>query len=165
MLCLGIPVIQLGEAQVMQVDVAGSEKAPLISGVDTTELSALQRQESEFLPIFQYLEEGVLPKNEKHARRLILERPHFSIIEGVLHYENPDLPGLTRIAFPSGLQQKLLQEAHAGRFAGHFADRKIYTSLRKRYWWDNMRADVRHFCHSRLTCATRKGPGRKVRPL
>ena len=27
-----------------------------------------------------------------------------------------------------------------------------------------MRADVRHYCHSCLTCASRKGPGRKSRP-
>jgi hypothetical protein len=87
-----------GEAQVMQVDVEASEDSPLVSDMGTAELSALQRKESEFIPILQYVEKGELPKDERQARRLVLERPRFSVIEGVLHYENPDLPGVTRIA-------------------------------------------------------------------
>ena len=54
---------------------------------------------------------------------------------------------MTRIAVPSDLRH--LQEAHAGHIAGYFVDRKIYTSLRKMYWWDNM-AGIRHFCCSCL---------------
>ena len=50
----------LGQAQVMQVDVAGNEKAPLISGVDTTELSAAGIKVLTHL--FQYIEKGVLPE-------------------------------------------------------------------------------------------------------
>ena len=126
----------------MQVDIAVSENPQSVNDVDTAELSVLQWQESDFLPIFEYLEKGVLPEDERQVRQLALERPRFSVIEGVLHYENPDLPGVTRIAVPSGLRQKLLQEAHAGCFAGHFAERKIYTSLRKQYWRDKMRADI-----------------------
>ena len=39
-----------------------------------------------------------------------------------------------------------MTEAHDGRFAGHFTERRIYEQLRKYYWWDNMRADVLHYC-------------------
>ena len=50
-----------------------------------------------------------------------------------------------------GLQLKsvgemLIKEAHDGRFGGHFAERRNYKQLRKFYWWDKMRANVRHYC-------------------
>ena len=54
----------------------------------------------------------------------------------------------------------LLQEAHAGCFAGHFAFKKVYDHLRRCYWWKGMRADVHHFCRSCFVCASRKGPFR-----
>ena len=58
----------------------------------------------------------------------------------------------------------MLEEHHGGRFAGHFAERKMYNTLRRRYWWKGMLADARHYCRSCLTCATRKGTGRSSRP-
>ncbi len=39
----------------------------------------------------------------------------------------------------------LLKESHGGKFAGHFAERKIYTTLRTKYWW---KGDVRQ----KLSC-------------
>ncbi len=58
----------------------------------------------------------------------------------------------------------VLQEAHAGCFAGHFAFKKVDDCLRRYYWWKGMRADVHHFCRSCLVCVSRKGPGRSFWP-
>ena len=58
----------------------------------------------------------------------------------------------------------LMEEQHAGKFAGHFAERKMFASLRTRYWWRGMRADIRRFCHRCLVCASREGTGRRTRP-
>lgn len=65
---------------------------------------------------------------------------------------------------PKEEQAKLLQEHHGGKFAGHFAERKVYSTLHRKYWWKGMWADVRHHYHSCLTCATRKGTGRASQP-
>ena len=54
---------------------------------------------------------------------------------------------------------RVLKEAHDSKFAGHFADRKIYKTLRKKFWWSGMQADMRKYCHACLECATWKGPG------
>lgn len=105
-----------------------------VSEVDAEKLGELQRLEPELILIFQYLEQGILPENEKQAKRLVLERPRFSVMEGVLYYENPDLPGVSRIAVRSDMRRTLLHEAHGSHYAGHFAERKLYTSLRKKYW-------------------------------
>ena len=65
---------------------------------------------------------------------------------------------------PKVLRETLLKESHSGKFAGHFAERKLYATLRTKYWWDKMRSDVRKHCRSCLTCASCKGPGRAPRP-
>ena len=57
-----------------------------------------------------------------------------------------------------------MKEAHGGRFAGHFAEHKMYATLKKKYWWNQMHADIRQHCRSCLTCTSRKGPGRSARP-
>ena len=49
------------------------ENSLSVSEVDIAELSKLQRQEPEFVPIFQYLEEKVLPEDERQVRYLVLE--------------------------------------------------------------------------------------------
>ena len=127
-------------------------------------MEVLQRQDEELSPIFRYLEEGILPRDYCHARRLALEKSCFEVVDGILYYENANVPGVWRIAVPKALRDTLLKESHSGKFAGHFAERKLYATLRTRYWWDKMRSDVRKHCRSCLTCATRKGPGRAPRP-
>ena len=82
------------------------------------------------------------------------------MIEGVLYYENPDMPGCWKIAVPKCIRLTLIKEAHGGRFAGHFAERKMYATLKKKYWWNRMHADIRQHCRGCLTFTSRKGPGR-----
>ena len=124
----------------------------------------LQRCDEELLPILEYLESDVLPADAKQAQRLALEKSNFEVIEDVLYYENPAVPGNWRIAVPKCLRSTLLKESHGGRFAGHFAEKKVYSTLRTKYWWKGMRADVRRYCRGCLVCASRKGPGRAQRP-
>ena len=86
--------------------------------------------------------------------------------------EDPDLveyfeyafPGRWCIVVPKSVRPTLLEEAHAGHFAEHLSERKIYDRLRRSYYWHGMRSDVRRYCRSCLTCASRKGNGRRVHP-
>ena len=133
-----------------------SVESPPSSLTPESDIGKLQRCDKEFLPIFQFFENGVLPADEK-ARKL-MERSNFEIINQVLYYHNPAIPDVWRIAVPHNLRPILLKENHGGRFAGHFAERKLYATLQARYWWPGMRGDVCKFCRSCL--ASRKGPGR-----
>ena len=85
-------------------------------------------------------------------------------VEDVLYFENPDVPGRWRITVPKCLRETLLREAHSSRFAGHFAERRIYELLRRYYWWRDMRSDVRKYCRSCMVCASRAGPQRAFKP-
>ena len=155
-------------SQVLQVD-----SEPSIANETTdaklqfkdSEIGQLQRKDEEFAPIFRYLEDGFLPNDEHKAKKLVLEKSRFDVIDGVLYYENPDTPGCWKIAVPQCLRLILMKEAHGGRFAGHFAERKMHSTLKKKYWWNQMHADIRQHCRTCLTCVSRKGPGQSVRPF
>ena len=97
---------------VLQVTTAADD------GPVENELSLKQRQDPEFLAMFQYIEDGVLPDNDKQAKQIMLE---FAIVEGVLYYEKTDVPGALRIAVPKCMRQTVLEEAHSKNFSGHFA--------------------------------------------
>ena len=127
------------------------------------EILQTQRSDPILKEIIEYLEEGNLPDDEKRARRLVIERSRFEILDGILHYCDWK-PSQPRIAVPAEIREAILAELHGGRFAGHFAERSLFNTLVKRYWWDGIRRDVRRHCRSCLTCATRKGPGRATRP-
>ena len=71
---------------------------------------------------------------------------------------------MLRCVVPLCLREQLLKEVHNGKFAGHFAERKIYKTLRKKYWWNGMHTDVQKYCRACLECATRKSPGHGTRP-
>ena len=154
-------------SQVLQVN----SESPTMNNIpdvppqsNDNEIGQLQRKDEELAPIFKYLEDNALPSDMCQATKLALESSRFDIIDGVLYYENPDTPGSWRIAVPRQIRLTLLKEAHSGKFAGHFAERKIYSTLKKKYWWSRMRSDIREHCRSCLTCASRKGPGRSERP-
>ena len=62
------------------------------------------------------------------------------------------------------MRQNLLKELHGGKFSGHFAWKKLYKTMRKKYWWRGMCGAVEKYCKSCLECVTRKGSGRSVKP-
>ena len=103
------------------------------------------------------------PKEEE-VKKLVMESKTYEILEGVLHHEHPTDPKKWCMVVPTEERPKLLKESHSGNVSGHFAGRKMYSTLRQIYWWKGMRSDVRHYCRSCLTCATRKGTGRPSRP-
>ena len=86
------------------------------------------------------------------------------VIDGVLQHDSAADQLQWCIAVPKELQQDLIAEAHASLFSGHLSERKVYDRLRRRFWWQGMRADVRRFCRGCLNCVSRRGPGRAVRP-
>ena len=86
------------------------------------------------------------------------------LIDGVLHFKNPTFSGRWCVVVPKAVQPTLLEEAHAGCFAGHLSEQKIYDHLRRSYYWQGMRSDVRRYSRSCLTCASRRGTERKIHP-
>ena len=68
----------LPTAEVLQIEVESQSR------YDTSDTETLQRQDEELAPIFRYLEEGILPGDDRNAKRLALEKSCFEVIDGVL---------------------------------------------------------------------------------
>ena len=124
------------------------------------ELMEQQKKDETLLPIIQFIETGVLPDNDREARKLLLQREDFTLLDGVLYYLDHK-KGCRRLAVPKEQKQKLMEETHSGKFGGHFAEHSTYTTLSKAYWWNGMYADIVAHCKGCLTCAARSGGGRR----
>ena len=130
----------------------------------TQDVGKLQSQDAELGPIVVFLEQNILPREEQLARRLTLERSHYTLVDGVLHRIDDARKGRLRLCVPREMRELLMQEAHAGVFAGHFSSNSVYNKLARYYWWDGMYRDVHAHCRSCLTCASYQGTGRRVKP-
>ena len=118
----------------------------------------LQTTDEDIGMMLSYLTCGDLPDE---AQRVVVESKLFSVIEGVLHREDPLFPGLV---VPPTLRVALMKEAHQGRFARHLAQKKVYDRLRRYVWWRGMRTDIHDYCKSCLVCVSRKGGCRPSKP-
>ena len=67
----------------------GGDPVPRVPTVDPT-LQESQRADPELKPIFDYLEEGILPTEERRAREMVLGKSQFTIIDGVLYHLEKD---------------------------------------------------------------------------
>ena len=129
---------------------AGGEGLPyaivsaMVAGVEDktseNDLATLQRGDAQLNAIITYLETGVLPEEEKFARSLALSQSQYVVEEGILYHV--ELDSTLRIIPPESLRERLLTEAHGGRFGGHLGEVKVYSKLRHHYWWPEMRKDV-----------------------
>ena len=161
------------EALCQEVSTSSSDDAKLDHLTDAMEeiaqqklrdIKAQQRKDSELNDIILYLENDQLPKDAAVAKKVALESSQYEILDGILYHNTPTQPGTWCIVVPEDLRTDLLIEAHSGKFSGHFAERRVYNLLNRRYWWKGMHADVKRHCRSCLICATRKGTGRAFKP-
>ena len=105
------------------------------------EISLQQREDSDLVKYITFIQLGQLPDDDKSARRLILEQNQFEVTDGILYHENPTDPGNWRIVVPRSLGEPILTVSHDGTFSCHFTEKKVYSTLRKKYWWPGMRSD------------------------
>ena len=128
------------------------------------ELVKLQSQDPELGPIVTCLKTGSLPEENNLSRRVVLEQSKYTLVDEILYRLDDTRKDRLRICVPSKLRENLMQEAHAGKFSGHFSPKGVYSMLARRYWWNGMYRDVHSFCKSCLDCASYQGSGRKVKP-
>ena len=83
----------------------------------------------------------------------MLESRNFELIDALLHREDPTCPGHWCLVVPKELLPQLLEETHAGLFAGHFSEKSttrfvIFTGgLVCREMCDNFVGAVSTVCH------------------
>lgn len=87
-----------------------------------------------------------------------------SLVDGVLKraVETPegDKKRL-QIILPKKRIPDVLQELHEGTSGGHFGVHRTLERARERFYWANLKEDVKDWCRRCLTCGASNGPNRK----
>jgi len=137
----------------------------LTTTVDQTQVSeTAERQDSDpqLVEMKKYLVKGELPLDEEKARQLVLSKPQFEIIDGVLYHLEADKS--LRLLPATDDRKPLFESIHNGQFGGHLRCEKMHSQLAKYYWWPGMRSDIVKWSRACWVCASRQ-VGKPIRPF
>ena len=96
-----------------------------------------------------------------HLRRLIQQWKQLEVKDGVVwrQFQSTDgTPDILQLVIPQSLRTEVLQELHSGLVSGHLGEDKTMARFKERFYWPGQWVDVRDFCRTYTTCATRKTP-------
>ena len=103
---------------------------------------------------------------ELETQRLVQLWEHLLIENGMLKRRYEDAQGCTtwiQLVVPQSLREEIMQDLHAGATEGHLGEVKTLNKIRERFYWPGMSQDVKPWCHTCATCATRKPATKKNR--
>ena len=125
-----------------------------------------QKEDPYLSLLIDCMENGKLPEGPAMSKRVLALSPHLVMINKLLHFVDTDSTGgvRQRVCVPRQFQQQILQDSHGGFFSGHFSDKRLYSTLCRRWWWDRMYSDALEYCKSCPECATVTGGGRIAKP-
>ena len=122
-----------------------------------------QSKDSVVRELREFLRSGKLPEDTVRARKMVLQRSQFALVNGVVYYVEPKT-SRKRAVVPCHLQSRILQEVHSGNYSGHFSGRRLYNSLLPIWWWEGMFTDAEKFSKACPECAVATGTGRRKKP-
>ena len=150
--------------------VASAEYAATL--VDIVDLEILQRKCPDFIDLFNYLEQSLLPSDDAKAKKVIFLADQYSVINGRLyHLYFPRAKGLSvaypvvqQICVPTSLRKELLEAYHSNNL--HIGPERLYTAIRQKYYWCGLYSDCYAFAKSCVICQeVKKSTSDKVAPL
>jgi len=136
------------------------------------DVAKLQRECPDYQPIFEYIEAGILPTEEKAARKIVFESEQFIIDDGTLyHLFHPRakrmdemVPIVTQLCIPRILREELMVAYHDNNC--HVGQERLYNSLKMKYWFPRMYSTVLQYVASCELCQrTKTSPHQKKAPL
>ena len=132
----------------------------------TSDFHIQQQKDPELQKLRLCLECGILPTDDREAQTVAAQALNFVIVDNVLYFVENRRGGSSwrRAAVPIHLQRQILEEGHGGGNAGHFSGPRLYATLRRKWWWQNMYRHAVEFCKNCGECATVAGVGRRNKP-
>ena len=94
-----------------------------------------------------------MPSKHREFRALHAVRERLQLVDGYLCYRRRQSTDdrLPYVA-PRIARSSIIAECHDAKSAAHFAERKTADTIRKRFWWPALKADVRLYCRLCSTC-------------
>ena len=131
------------------------------------QIRALQLDDPSIHMVLRAKESNDKPTSE-HARgtgpeaqRLVQLWSRLIVDHGLLKRKFDDAKGTsswTQLVLPRSLREEVMQEMHS---AGHLGEEKTLHKIKERFYWPGMHLDVKTWCQTCPTCATRKTSGKK----
>ena len=144
----------------------GSSQPSLVRA-DMEELHKCQRQDPALAPVITSLEsnQSLSPEEVKgksmECRRLLQLRNQLVLNNGILRRKYISADGkiiCSELVVPKSLRAGILTEVHEGATSGHLGEEKTRGRLKERFYWPGHWNDVKNWCRTCLTCASRKTP-------
>ena len=88
-----------------------------------------QEKDMKLHEIRDYLYSGVLPQDDKQARKLVVQAQLFTVVNDVLYYLD---------LHQKNQQRTVMENNHGGPFGGHFAGNGLFKMLAWKWWWDRI---------------------------
>jgi O-acetyl-ADP-ribose deacetylase (regulator of RNase III)/transposase InsO family protein len=131
---------------------------------DTNDFRAALPTCVDFAPMYNYLREGTLPTDEKHARRLIYESENYVLEDGLLWFlYTPRTRKLDRaytfvkrLCVPRKFQAQIAIGLHDKNL--HLGFQRLYATARMRYYFPNMYAFLKEHVFTCQICQEAKRP-------
>ena len=153
----------------MQSEFIAQQVPSIHQNVNFAELKMAQKKDQFAGGIIAYLTNHNLPKDDKIARKLILEAENYFLHDDALYHiwhtsTKGHLPERTTVQLyiPHDYVEDILVEYHDRVLAAHFGIHKTYAKIRQRYFWRGMYKDIDNWIRSCYSCARRKTPKHKV---
>ena len=150
----------------------GQEERTVVMEKSNADLRQMQLEDGYIGLILQYLEKGEKPRLDDvrqqgpEAQRLLQLWNRQVLEEGVLKRKYDDTRRRStwlQLVVPHTLREEVLEELHAGALEGHLGEEKTLYKVKERFYWSGMQQDVRDWCQTCETCATRKRAPKKNR--
>ena len=125
----------------------------------TPHTQEMQRKDPELAAMIDFLENDILPTNDKVARKILLTSDNFYIgQDGLLYHIDFNRRRNARESFShlvvgAALRFEILSNVHDHIAGANFGLNKTISKLKQRYWWKGMFKDVEH---SGVECSMRK---------
>ena len=129
-----------------------------------------QATDDELATIIWYLKDGILPKDNETARKVILRSENFFIKNNQLFFVRQkrcknnatNQPISEVICIPKNMQSLILARYHAELM--HVGSEKLWLTLRDRVYWRSLYTDIRDYVTQCSVCRQGKADTHPLRP-
>jgi len=153
-----LPAMEQAEEDGVDTEVGGEGK------LSNNEIKLAQRRDPYLKFIFYYLEDNVLPEDDKLARRVVMEAGQMEIVEGLLirHWwpqrANQRTATRAQIVVPQELVEEVLQAMHDDLLTGHLGEKRTLQRIQLHYWWPDIYKNTTKYVKTCPTCQQRNSP-------
>ena len=127
-------------------------------------VSSAQHQCTDFKDIIEYLTSGTLPDNDTAARRIVFESDQYTLVDDTLYHlytprhkgKDKVYPVIRQLCLPRNLRDDVIKAYRDNN--AHLEFDKLYESIRDKYYWPRMYADLSEYVRSCSECQQTKRP-------